>query len=59
MNRQYEVYINGSLAKRHLTYGGAEKTLAKFPNSKGQIFKVIPAVEIVLLKEYMPKQGAK
>lgn len=54
MDRKYEVYVNGSLAKRCLTYGGAEKVLEKFPNAKGQIFKVTPSVEIVLLKEYMP-----
>lgn len=54
MNRQYEVYVNGSLAQKHLTLAGAEKTLAKFPNAKAQIFKVIPTVEVVLLKEQMP-----
>lgn len=54
MNRQYEVYVNGSLARKHLTLAGAEKTLAKFPNTKAQIFKVIPTVDIVLLKEQMP-----
>lgn len=54
MNKKYEVYINGSLADKHLTFAGAEKTLAKFPNAKGQIFKIIPSVEILLLKEQMP-----
>ncbi|MGH7974828.1 MAG: hypothetical protein ACREBR_04835 [bacterium] len=59
MNRQYEVYVNGALARRHLTLAGAEKTFAKFPMAKAQIFKVIPTVDILLIKEQLPTTGSR
>lgn len=53
MDKIYEVYINGKLARRYSTLREAEKALAMFPDATGQIFKIIPTVEIVLLREQM------